>query len=149
MTPQSWAGWYRDRHGSEALTITADGAHLRTRIRGVDFAGAGFDSLGPVAVPGIPSESSFALDGGTLRDFVLEWDMPVPVASDDGAVQHATLSCLLSLKPPEPEVGLALHLGGAVYASGRAELDFGSVLDDIRRQLPSGARLQPSVLELT
>ncbi|MEU1072331.1 MULTISPECIES: DUF6304 family protein [unclassified Streptomyces] len=145
MTTQSWAGWYRDRHGSEALTITADGTQLHTRIRGVDFAGTGFDSLGPV--PGIPPEGSFVLDGGTLRDFVLEWDMPVPVASPDGALHQATLSCLLSLKPPEPDLGLALHLGGAVYASGRAELDFASVLDDIRRQLPHGAELQPSVLE--
>ncbi|MFJ8308748.1 MULTISPECIES: DUF6304 family protein [unclassified Streptomyces] len=146
MTPQSWAGWYRDRLGSEALTITTDGTQLRTRIRGVDFAGASFDSLGPV--PGIPTESgTFALYGGNLRDFVLEWDMPVPVASDDGAVQQATLSCLLSLKPPEPDLGVALHFGGAVYASGRAELDFGSVLNDIRRQLPSGASLQRSALD--
>ncbi|OAR24752.1 hypothetical protein A8W25_20605 [Streptomyces sp. ERV7] len=147
MTTQSWAGWYRDRHGSEALTITADGTQLHTRIRGVDFAGAGFDSLGPVSVPGIPTEGSFPLDGGALCDFVLEWDMPVPVASADGALHQATLSCLLSLKPPEPDLGLALHLGGAVYASGRAELDFGSVLDDIRRQLPYGEHLQTSVLE--
>ncbi|MFD9795447.1 DUF6304 family protein [Streptomyces sp. NPDC059070] len=145
MTPQSWAGWYRDRHGSEALTITTDGARLHTRIRGVDFAGAGFDSLGPV--PGIPTEGSFALDGGALRDFVLEWDMPLPVASADGGVQQATLSCLISLKPPEPDLGLALHLGGAVYATGRGELDFGSALNDIRRQLPQGARLQHSVLD--
>lgn len=73
--------------------------------------------------------------------------MPVPVASDDGRVQQATLSCLLSLKPPEPDLGVALHFGGTVYASGRAELDFGSVLNDIRRQLPSGASLERSLLD--
>jgi hypothetical protein len=129
-----WAGWYRDRRGTEAVTIAASGRQLCTRIRGVEYIGAAFAALEPVG------------DAGVLSSCVLEWDMPLPVHSADGAVQQATLSCLLTLGEPQSDgqldradLNLTLHYGGAAYESGVAGGDFGDALSRIRRQLPPGA----------
>ncbi|MGC5346750.1 DUF6304 family protein [Streptomyces sp. DT24] len=143
MTDESWAGWYRDRKGSDAVILTTDGQRLSIRIRGVDFEGESFDDLGPVA--GIPPESGmFALADGALTDCVLEWDLPLPVVVD-GLVHQATLSCLLSLRREEPDLGLTLNLAGAVYESRRAECDFAAALATIQRVLPPGIRLQSCI----
>lgn len=139
MTEESWAGWYRDGHGSEAVTLTTDGQQIRIRIRDIDFAGESFDGLGPVA--GVPPEGGmFDLVDGSLSDCVLEWDIEVPVMTPD-AVRRTTLSCLLSLRRADPDLSLALHLDGAVYESARAESDFAAALAAIQRILPPGTRL--------
>lgn len=129
-----WAGWYRDRRGAEAVTIAASGRQLRTRIRGIEYEGVAFAALEPVG------------DGGVLSSCVLEWDMPLPVHSADGAVQQATLSCLLTLGEPQSDgpldradLNLTLHYGGTAYESGAAGGDFGDALSRIRRLLPPGA----------
>ncbi|MET7497970.1 DUF6304 family protein [Streptomyces sp900116325] len=143
MTDESWAGWYRDRQGSEAFILTTDGQQLRIRVRGVDFEGESFDDLAPMA--GMPPESGmFALADGALTDCVLEWDLPLPVVAD-GKVHQATLSCLLSLRRPEADLHLELHFGGAVYGSRRAECDFATALAMIQRSLPPGVRLQSCI----
>ncbi|MEU3185375.1 DUF6304 family protein [Streptomyces sp. NPDC006923] len=138
MTAEStdtWAGWYRDRQGAEAITLTAGGQQVRTRIRGVEYEGADFAVL----------ESAEA--GEALSSCVMEWDIPLPVSSD-GTVQQATLSCLLTLgeRPAEgtagrAELSLTLHCGGAAYASGIAGSGFEEALDRIRRQLPADTEL--------
>ncbi|MER7310415.1 MULTISPECIES: DUF6304 family protein [Streptomyces] len=140
MTDESWAGWYRDRHGSEAVILTTDGRQLRIRVRGTDFEGESFDRLGPVAGAS-PESGAFDLADGVLGDCVLEWDLPIPVLVA-GTVRHATLSCLLSLRRADPDLFLALHLDGAVYESKRAEGDFASALATIRRVLPPDIHLQ-------
>jgi len=143
MTEESWAGWYRDGHGSAAVMLTTDGQQFRIRVRGVDFEGESFDSLAPVA--GIPPESGvFDLVDGVLSDCVLEWDLPLPVRVD-GTVQQTTLSCLLSLRRADPDLSLALHLDGAVYESARAESDFAAALATIQRILPAGTQLQSCI----
>lgn len=143
MTDESWAGWYRDRQGSDAVILTTDGQQLRIRIRGVDFEGGSLDGLRPVA--GMPAESEmFALADGVLNDCVLEWDLPFPVTAD-GAVQQATLSCLLSLRRPDPYLYLELQFGGAAFRSHRAESDFGAALATIQRVLPPGVHLQTCI----
>ncbi|MGW2057960.1 DUF6304 family protein [Streptomyces sp. NPDC001840] len=139
MTSEStdtWAGWYRDRQGAEAITLTAGGRQVRTRIRGVEYEGADFATLEPVGA------------GEALSSCVMEWDIPLPVGSG-GTVQQATLSCLLALgeRGPEapvgrgPELSLTLHFGGAAYASGISGGGFEEALDRIRRQLPEGMEL--------
>ena len=139
MTEESWAGWYRDGQGSEAVTITTDGQRIRVRIRDVDFAGESFDGLSPVQ--GVtPEDGMPGLAGGTLGDCVLEWDIEVPVLTA-GTVRRTTLSCLLSLRRADPALSLALHLDGAVYESARAESDFAAALAAIQRILPTGTRL--------
>lgn len=143
MTDESWAGWYRDRQGSDAVALTTDGQQLRLRTRGVDFAGAGFDALAPTAgTP--PQDGLFVLTDGVLDDCVLEWDLPLPVISD-GAVHRATLSCLLALRNPEPYLYLELQFGGASYRSHRAESDFASALATIQRLLPPEVRLRACI----
>ncbi|MGW8883939.1 DUF6304 family protein [Streptomyces sp. NPDC055749] len=143
MTDESWAGWYRDRHGSVAVILTTDGQQLRIRIRGVDFEGESFGALGPVA--GVPPEGAeFALVDGVLDDCVLEWDLPLPVLVS-GTLRQATLSCLLSLRRADPDLALALHLDGAVYESARAAGDFAAALATIQRVLPEGIRLQTCI----
>ncbi|WP_030087154.1 DUF6304 family protein [Streptomyces baarnensis] len=143
MTDESWSGWYRDAKGSDAVVLTTDGQQLRIRIRGVDFEGESFDGLGPVV--GTPPESgTFALADGVLTDCVLEWDLPLPVLVA-GALRHATLSCLLSLRRTDPDLHLALHLDGAVYESARAERDFAVALAAVQRILPDGVRIQTCI----
>jgi hypothetical protein len=143
MTDESWAGWYRDRHGSAAVILTTDGQQLRIRVRGTDFEGVSFDSLGPVAgVP--PEEGVFDLVDGALSDCVLEWDLPIPVLVS-GTLRQATLSCLLSLRRADPDLYLALHLDGAVYESNRAEGDFAAALATVQRILPPGIHLQTCI----
>ncbi|MFJ9678783.1 DUF6304 family protein [Streptomyces sp. NPDC101194] len=143
MTDESWAGWYRDRQGSDAVILTTDGQQLRLRTRGIDFEGESFDGLAPVAgTP--PADGLFALVDGALGDCVLEWDLPLPVLWDE-VVHQATLSCLLSLRRPDPYLHLELQFGGAAYGSHRAESDFASALATIQRALPPGVRLQTCI----
>ncbi|CAM5601347.1 hypothetical protein SCALM49S_01652 [Streptomyces californicus] len=47
-----------------------------------------------------------------------------------------------SLRPDVPALHLALHVGGAVYESARAEGDFSAALATVRRALPDDIRLQ-------
>ncbi|MFD7714372.1 DUF6304 family protein [Streptomyces sp. NPDC059814] len=143
MTDESWAGWYRDRQGSDAVILTTDGQQLRLRIRGVDFEGDSFDGLRPVA--GTPDlVATYPRGDGVLNDCVLEWDLPFPVVAD-GVAQQARLSCLLSLRRPDPYLYLELQFGGAGFRSHRAESDFGSALATIQRVLPPGVRLQTCI----
>ncbi|MER7516150.1 DUF6304 family protein [Streptomyces sp. NPDC126499] len=120
-----WTGWYRDRRGAEAIVITADGSHVATRIRGIEYTGASFDAL------------RAAGEGGqALTGCVLEWDLPLPVVAD-GVTQQATLSCLLTLGE-RADLSLTLHYGGAAFESGIAGGDFEEALSRVRRQLPPG-----------
>ncbi|MFF3760089.1 DUF6304 family protein [Streptomyces sp. NPDC002185] len=121
-----WTGWYRDRTGAEAIVITADGRHVATRIRGVEYTGEGFAGL------------AAADEGGrALTNCVLEWDLPLPVVVD-GAAQQATLACLLTLGE-RADLSLTLHYGGAAFEACVAGGDFEGALERVRRQLPPGA----------
>ncbi|NED13300.1 DUF6304 family protein [Streptomyces sp. SID9124] len=143
MTDESWAGWYRDRQGSDAVVLTTDGQQLRLRVRGVDFEGGSFDALRPAAAG--PAESElFELTDGVLGDCVLEWDLPFPVMAE-GVERQATLSCLLSLRKPDPYLHLELRFGGAAFGSQRAESDFGAALATIQRELPPGVTLRTCI----
>ncbi|HET6860618.1 MAG TPA: DUF6304 family protein [Streptomyces sp.] len=150
MAAEAWAGWYRDRKGSDAVTLTTDGQRLSARIRGVDFEGAVFDALVPVG-ESPPESDLFVLADGALCDCVLEWDIPMPVYAD-GLVHRATLHCLLALGAPRPSGGidrehlsLTLHFDGAAYASRRAEEDFEQALNVIQYRLPAGAYLRACI----
>ncbi|MBD2833800.1 DUF6304 family protein [[Kitasatospora] papulosa] len=143
MTDESWAGWYRDRRGSEAVILTTDGQSLRIRVRGTDFEGASFDGLRPVE-DAPATEGLFDLPDGVLDDCVLEWDLPLPVLAA-GTARQATLRCLLSLRRADPDLCLALHLDGAVYESNRAEGDFAAALATVQRVLPPDIHLQTCI----
>ncbi|MER5961119.1 DUF6304 family protein [Streptomyces sp. NPDC002057] len=121
-----WTGWYRDRSGAEAIVITADGRHVATRIRGVEYTGESFAAL-----------SAAEESGQALTGCVLEWDLPLPVVLD-GAAQQATLACLLTLGE-RADLSLTLHYGGAAFESCVAGGDFDGALERVRRQLPPGA----------
>ncbi|MFC9792297.1 DUF6304 family protein [Streptomyces sp. NPDC057695] len=121
-----WTGWYRDRNGAEAIVITADGRHVATRIRGIEYTGEGFAAL-----------TATAEGGRALTACVLEWDLPLPVVTD-GVAQQATLSCLLTLGE-RGDLSLTLHYGGAAFEACVAGGDFDGALERVRRQLPPGA----------
>ncbi|MFI8522577.1 DUF6304 family protein [Streptomyces sp. NPDC085481] len=129
-----WTGWYRDRGGAEAIVITADGSHVATRIRGIEYTGASFAAL------------RAADEGGqVLTGCVLEWDLPLPVVAD-GVTQQATLSCLLTLGE-RTDLSLTLHYGGAAFESGIAGGDFEEALARVRRQLPPGTEFGRRLLQ--
>jgi hypothetical protein len=133
----SWAGWYRDRQGAEAITLTAGGRQVRTQIRGVEYKGADFAVL----------EAVGAGEDGVLSSCVMEWDIPLPVSAD-GTVEVATLNCLLALGERDSrgpvgraELSLTLLCGGAAYESGIAGGGFEEALGRIRSQLPTDTEL--------
>ncbi|GAA2781713.1 hypothetical protein GCM10019017_28330 [Streptomyces showdoensis] len=105
--------------------IAADGSHVATRIRGIEYTGASFAALRAADEGGQP-----------LGGCVLEWDLPLPVVAD-GATQQATLSCLLTLGE-RADLSLTLHYGGAAFESGIAGTDFEEALARVGRQLPPG-----------
>jgi Family of unknown function (DUF6304) len=132
---RSWAGWYRDRRGAEAITFFSSGDQVSTFIRGVEYAGADFPVLGPVG------------GGEPLVSCVLEWDVPLAVAVG-GTQQQATLGCLLTLGELEPgmpagrsELSVTLHWAGAAFGAAVAGSGFEEALDRVRCQLPDGAEL--------
>ncbi|MFJ3901048.1 DUF6304 family protein [Streptomyces sp. NPDC090025] len=129
-----WTGWYRDRRGAEAIVITADGRHVATRIRGIEYTGASFAAL-----------RATGEDGQVLGGCVLEWDLPLPVVTD-GVAQQATLSCLLTLGE-RSDLSLTLHYGGTAYESGIAGGDFEEALGRVRRQLPPGTEFGRKLLQ--
>ncbi|KIF76639.1 hypothetical protein QR77_27720 [Streptomyces sp. 150FB] len=131
----SWAGWYRDRLGAEAITIITSGRQVRTSIRGVEYEGPDFAALEPEG------------PGPVLSSCVMEWDVPLPVTAD-GSAHHALLNCLLTLGEREAgaplgraELSLTLHCDGAAYASGISGGGFEDALARIRRQLPADTEL--------
>lgn len=131
MTAESrdtWAGWYRDRQGAEAITIASGDGRVHTEVRGVEYQGDDFATLRSVGA------------GARLTSCVLEWDMPVPVTAA-GDTQRATLSCLLTLGDKGPELALTLHWAGAAYDSGIVGGGFREALGRIARQLPGGTEL--------
>jgi len=139
----SWSGWYRDRHGSERITIDNDGQLLTLRVRGVELAGEDFDALEPVgdgAVAGVPLEFS----GGVLCSCALEWEVPLRAVAAGIEVDCVLHWSLLLGSPTGPGKGLdaeeltvALHVAGSVYAPDRAYGLFESALEDVHRQLPA------------
>ncbi len=144
----SWSGRYQDSHGSESVTIDSDGHQLKVRIRGSTFVGEQLDDLEPLVDDDSPVDPSLFLHDNTLRAFVLEWVMPVPVLVD-GSRTEGTLSCRLSLPEPtwpqrggpDDELTVVMRVGDAEYATGRPYDLFEDALADIQHQLPAGTRL--------
>jgi hypothetical protein len=139
-----WSGWYRDRHGSEQITIDNDGQLLTTRIRGVEFAGQDFDSLEPGS-GSVGPDASMSLSHGCLCACTMEWDIPVAVVAD-GVPIDGVLRCRLVLGAPRQsppggldaeELTISLHTAGSVYRTQRPYGFFEFALDDIHRQLPA------------
>jgi Family of unknown function (DUF6304) len=148
----SWPGRYRDRHGSEQITIDNDGRLLTTTIRGVHFAGQDFDCLEPEC-GSFGVDTSFSLSDGCLCACELEWDIPVPVVAA-GVQIDGVLRCALVLGAPRPsppggidteELTIALHTANAVYGTGRPFGFFEFALDDIHRQLPAETYLKACI----
>jgi hypothetical protein len=96
---------YSDRSGQETTTIYNDGKQLRLRIRGIDFIGDDFDSFEPITNNDSGTLSSFSffpvavlMRGGEnnldesrhtqmLRDYLLEFDIPISVVVDTEVIQ--------------------------------------------------------------
>jgi len=148
----SWSGWYRDRHGSERVTIDNDGQLLTLRIRGVEFAGEDFDGLEPVVVGATPAGVPFDLSGGSLCSCVIEWDVPLPAVAA-GVEVDGVLRCRLLLGSAAGPAGgldaeeltVALHVGGSVYANHRSYGYFETALEDVHRQLPADSYVKACI----
>lgn len=147
----SWSGWYRDRNGSEPITIDNDGRLLTLRVRGVELAGADFDGLEPVgdgAVAGVP----FELSGGSLCSCVIEWEIPLQAVAA-GAEVDCVLHCRLVLGDAAGPAGgvdaeeltVALHAAGSVYATGRSHGFFETALEDVHRLLPADSYVKACI----
>lgn len=143
MTTQ-WHGTFRDRYGTEDVTIGNDGSKMHLTIRGVKFTG-GEDSLAPEAGAPVPVKL-FDSWHGELCSYTLTWSMPVQVLAQ-GRQVDGTLDCSLRLGDPGPFTGggldaVELHLG-LRYAdvhvkSPRPHGFWDGALDELHCHLPPG-----------
>ena len=146
-----YAARYTDRSGSEVTSIANDGATLSMAVRGLEFRGPDFDSLGPAGDPDPARLASFTLQQGSLCSCVIEADIPVPVATPEGT-EEGVLAVRLELGNPAPTGGLdrehltlALRVGRRVYTSGGRSGWFEDEMMDVQNQLPPGTHLRACV----
>lgn len=147
---ESYSGTYSDATSSEAITITNDGATLRLRLRGVDFAGDEFDCLEPVGAS--PEQiRAFSFNQGFLCSCCIECRMPVQV-QDGSALLQGSLWVKLRLGDPAPNGGLdceqleiALEYADQRIAGSGTSGWFEDELLSIQAQLPKGVFIKACI----
>jgi Family of unknown function (DUF6304) len=141
---------YRDAHGEEATLIENDGKTLRMVVRGVEFTGRMFDDFEPSIAQDDPALVPFSLYCGSLCSYVIECDIPLPVAFGDETLD-GRLHVRLDLGNPRqgttgPVIGgidrvdllLTLTTAGQSLRSCGKHGWFENELDEIQHALPPG-----------
>jgi hypothetical protein len=160
---------YSDRNGQETTTIYNDGKQLRLRIRGIDFIGDDFESFEPITNNDSGTLDSFSFfpvaalmrgdknnpdqsrDTQMLRDYLLEFDIPISVIVDTEVIQselHVHLDLRdLNDKSEKNTKYLLLEL---IYNDRRVKSpgqygDFESELSFIQRSLPQDVYIKACI----
>ncbi|HEV2633889.1 MAG TPA: DUF6304 family protein [Actinocrinis sp.] len=133
-----WPARFSDAFGSEQTSITrVDGPNVGLRIRGFDFFGLPSD-LQPVQP--LPPDARVALsDNGYLRNYVLEWRVPVLLDHASGTTQDG---CLYLRLEEVTEIAAVLRTGGAEYRARWIQDRSDEALGDLRENLPADLRLR-------
>jgi hypothetical protein len=142
-------GTYFDARGREVIAFLNDGETLRTRIRGVEFAGSDFDGMSPV--DGSVDLAGFTLNGGALCGCSFAFDIPVPVIAESSEVSGC-LHAELELGRPAPNGGidrerlqLTLEYGDDRVASSGTSGWFEDELAQVQRQLPQSVFIKACI----
>jgi hypothetical protein len=141
---------YSDERGSERTTIRNDGESLRVSIRGVEFVGQDFTSLGP---GGADQEQlgRFTLGKGYLCACRITCRIPVPVQDHD-KLHSGVLSVELVLLDPAvcdirdyDQLRILLEYGGRQYTGPGTSGWFEDELLGIQAQLPEGVFIKACI----
>jgi hypothetical protein len=140
MTMARYDGTYSYARGHGVIAFLNDGETLRTRIRGVEFAGPDFDGLSPVDSGA--DLKGFTLNRGELCSCSFAFDIPLPVIVEQSEVSGKLL-VELELGAPAPNGGLdrerlklTLEYAGQRVASSGGSGYFEDELTEIRHQMP-------------
>lgn len=147
----SYPAVYRDRSGEERATIENDGRVLRLAVRGIEFTGNFWDDWAPPADTPPERLAPFTLWDGTLVDYALDCELPLPVVQAE-TESPGVLRVHFEMESPESEcpaaecrLMLRLDWAGGAYASSGRSADFESALDEIQAALPPPAYLKACV----
>jgi hypothetical protein len=147
----TFPGTYRDGHGSESLIFRNDGTILSTFIRGVEFSGSDFDSLGPADATPEDQLASFSLCHFDLCSCIFTAEMTVPVVVS-GSTIPGRLLVELDLGAPAAHGGiehehlrLTLAAGGFCASSAGTSGSFECELLDLQRQLSKDSYIQACI----
>jgi hypothetical protein len=140
------SGIYSDSRGNESIVIQNDGKTLRTRIRGVDFEGNDFDSLGALS-----EASDFVLQHGDLCDCTIAVDFPARLIAPEG-VRTGLIHAEIILGAPDDRGGIKSELiqltmnepEFSASTTGKSGW-FEDELLSIAAQLPKGFALQACI----
>lgn len=143
MLPVIYSTRYRDHRGEEKTTISNSGQELRMVLRGIEFFTTNFNWAPCTADPSQLLMFSFP-DQQFLGDYLLEFDVPVSVAS-----QNELLQAILRMQwveegnPSSPsfmvEVTASLFVMNQTFHSQKKQTDdFEEVLKSLHKELPQG-----------
>jgi Family of unknown function (DUF6304) len=134
-----------------STSIQNDGKTLSVTIRGVEFRDGDFDILEPSIEPRPLRLASFTLQNDALCSCVIEFEIPVPVATP-GGTSKSVLSTRLELGDTTPNGGIDReHLSVRLRSEGmdlssRAWSGwFEDELLDIQRQMTEGIDLRACI----
>ena len=135
---------YTDARGSETTTILNDGELLHLQVRGIEFSGSGFDSLG-IAKDYSPEQlAKVNLHRGDLCSCRIECRIPIPV-HERGRERDGTLVLEFILGDPEPKgyldrevLYIALEYEGNRYEGSGKSGWFEDELLETQARLPDG-----------
>ena len=157
-----YSALYTDAMGSEQTIVYNDGKTLRKTVRGLPFAGSGFDDFWPeddidialYASFGIrPSDPSDPTTFGfpVLSNYVLECDMPLPMVSG-GQETETALRVRVDTRIPaeryglnQEEIRLTLAFAGQEYSGSGSSGWFEDELLEIQTALPHGVFMKACI----
>ena len=146
-----YQGVYTDRFGEEPIIIRNDARVLRTTIRGVGFWGHDFDGLSPEENTPPEQLDSFTLQQGDLCSCVIECDIPVPIATNEG-ITEGQLHIRLDLGEPADNggidretVNISLSLEGSTFTGSGRSGWFEDELLELQAVLPKGMYMKACI----
>jgi hypothetical protein len=146
---------YRDSHGEEVTVVRNDGETLRMTVRGVEFVSKFVDDWEPTITLDASALTAFSLhnypsDDVYLSDFVVAFDMPLPVEGPEG-VREATLHVRLDFRSQiegasgGAPIVLTLSHNGKEYPSSGKDGWFEYELMEIQQALPEGVYMKACI----
>ena len=140
----SYLATYTDVHGDEPTKIINDGKTLRMVVRGVEFSGSDFDSLGPPEIIASEQLQAFPIHNDALCSCRIECQMPIAI-DDNGLQANGELFVQLSLGDPAPngaldseKLSIVLDFDGRTYVGPGTSGWFEDELLGIQAGLPHG-----------
>jgi hypothetical protein len=143
---QIMTGSFSDERGTEPIEVQSDGTSLRTRIRGVEFAGLDFDALTPAVVT-----EAFELHQGDLCRCTFNLSIPVQFRTPSN-VRMIPIHAEIKLGGSDPRGGLDAESVRLWISEPELRISstgssgwFENEMLDLVRQLPDDIRVETCI----